>query len=347
MATKIDPSSIIIERIIVHDIPKHKKGDLSEEPNYSQQESKLSDGLRKFFKDKVVQSLSSDKALKVCYDNNNTSPISWLSNEVLKADGSNIILHSRTIGKHLFEIQVGSNAAGILVMIYGKVNSLGACIILKLERDQGAQLTLDPKTNSYNIDEVRDLMLTQKTKIFKVALLFDRVHLKTKYDGVVTDHQIDLKVKKEVLTWFIKDFLGCRPFEDPKITTQNFYNYTIAYIQTLEEPLDKAKYIQDLNSYIQKNSATLSPKEYADDYLNTTEHRNNYRNYLETKKFKFSSFPKDTTQIDRQVKKFVMLFENDIAIIGNKGTFDNKVKLEKLESGLHRAVITGKIKSVK
>jgi hypothetical protein len=294
----------------------------------------------------VVQSLSSDKSFKICFDEENTSPISWIANELLTSDGSNLVLQSKEITKHLFNIQVGYNAAGILVVIFGKVNSVNTCIILKLEKDKGAQLTLDPKTKSYNIAEVEDLMLTQKTKIFKVVMFILRDDFKAKFDGLIMDYQIDIKEKKEVTTWFIDKFLGCRAFEDPKITTQHFYNYTRAFINTIQDDIDRAKYIQDLNSYVQKNTLTLNPKEFAEDYLRTTEHRNNYRNYLQTKKFKFTTFPKDISQIDRQVKKIVLMFENDISIVGNKGTFDKKVKLEKLNNGQTRAEVTSKIKSI-
>lgn len=68
MAIKLDTSTIVIENIIVHSIPRHKKGDFSIEPEYSEQESSLPDGLRVFFKDKVIQSLQSNKELRVCYD---------------------------------------------------------------------------------------------------------------------------------------------------------------------------------------------------------------------------------------------------------------------------------------
>ncbi|MBN1969536.1 MAG: nucleoid-associated protein [Candidatus Delongbacteria bacterium] len=346
MAQKIDTSTILIERIIVHDIPKHKKGETGFEPVYSEQESKLTDGLRNFFKDKVVQSLSSDKAFKICFDEENASPISWITNEFLNSDGSKIVSQSKAITKHLFEIQVGYNAAGILVLIFGKVNYFNTCIILKLEKDKGAQLTLDLKTHSYNIAEVEDLMLTQKTKIFKVAMFILRDNFKVKFDGLIMDYQIDIKEKKEATTWFIEKFLGCRAFEDPKITTQHFYNYTRTFIDTIPDDINKAKYVQDLNSYVQKNTLTLNPKEFADDYLTTTEHKNDYRNYLLTKKFNFSAFPRDITQIEKHVKKITLAFENDISIIGNKGTFDKKVKLEKLDNGQTRAEVVSKIKKI-
>jgi hypothetical protein len=71
MVKTVDTSTIEIEKIIVHDIPKHKKGQIDLEPNYSEQESNLSETLKKFFKDKVVQSLSSDKAFKICFDEDN------------------------------------------------------------------------------------------------------------------------------------------------------------------------------------------------------------------------------------------------------------------------------------
>lgn len=346
MTLKIDTSSILIERIIVHDIPKHRKGEQEIEPNYSEQESKLTQGLRNFFKEKVTQALSSDKSFKICFDEESTSPISWINKEILESDGLNFPSQSKAITKHLFDIQVGYNAAGILVVIFGKVNSFNTCIILKLEKDTGAQLKLDDKTHSFNIEEVKDLMLTQKTKIFKVALFIQRENFKAKYDGVIMDYQIDIKEKKEVTTWFMEKFLGCRAFEDPKITTQHFYNYTRAFINTIEEDIDRAKYIQDLNSYVQKNSLTLNPKEFADDYLRTTKHKNDYRNFLQTKKFKFSLFPKDISQIDRQVKKITLTFDNDISIVGNKGTFDKKVKLEKLDNGQTRAEVTSKIRNI-
>jgi len=174
MAKKIDTSTIQIERIVVHDLPKHKKGELALEPKYSEQESILTDGLRLFFKDKVVQAISSDKSFKIIFNSDTESPVAYIVNHILDSDGSELVKQSKTITKHLFEIQVGNNAAGIVVIIFGKVNSFHTIIILKLERDKGAQLTLDPLTRSFNIQEVEDLMLTQKTKIFKVAMFILR-----------------------------------------------------------------------------------------------------------------------------------------------------------------------------
>lgn len=346
MSIKLDTSTITIEKIIVHSIPKHKKDDFTIEPQYSEQESSLPDELRIFFKDKVVQSLGSNKELRVCYDPESVSPVSTYINQIISSDGVDFIKQSKLMTEYLFKIQDGQNASGILVVIYGRINDKSACIIIKLERDEGAQLELDPKTKSFNIKNVKDLMLTKKTKIYKVGLFIDKSAFKVKYDGSTADLQIDPKSKKVITTWFIEKFLGCIPVENPKTTTKKFYDYTTTYIQSIEDPIRKVKYTQDLNSYLQKNSNNISAREFADDYMETDD-KDNYGNYLKEKKFRMSEFPKDVDYVENKIKTITMLFSNDISIVGKKGTFEKNVKLESQKDGTTKAEIISKVKSVR
>lgn len=345
MAAKLDTSTITIENIIVHSIQKHKKGDFAIEPQYSERESSLPDGLRVFFKEKVVQSLGSNKELRVLYNSESVSPVSTYINKIISSEGADLVEQSKSMTKYLFEIQDGQNASGILVVVYGKINEKGTCIIIKLERDEGAQLELDPITKSFNIKDVKDLMLTRKTKIYKVGLFIDKAKLKVNYDGSTADLQIDPKTKKVVTTWFIEKFLGCVPVENPKTTTKKFHDYTTTFIQTIEDPIKKAKYTQDLNSYLQKNTQKISAKEFADDYMETVD-KDSYGNYLKEKKFRMSEFPKNNDYIESKIKTITMLFANDIAIVGKKGTFDKNVKLENRNDGTTKAEVVSKVKSV-
>lgn len=345
MAIKLDTSTIKIDRTIIHSIPKHKKDDFSILPQYSEQESDVSDTLKVFIKDKVIQSLDSNKELKVCYNPDNVSPISTYVNQVLASKGKDLVTQSKLMTEFLFKVQDGANASGILVVVYGTINDFGTCLILKLERDSGAQLKLNLKTKSFNMEEVKDLMLTQKTRIYKVALFIKKDEVQQKFDGVTADLQIDPKTKKEITTWFIEKYLGCIPLEEPKATTKKFYDYTATYIQTLEDPITKAKYTQDLNSYMQKNAQSISANEFAEDYL-TTEHKSNYENYLKEKKFRMSEFPKDNYFVESKIKKITMDFANGISIIGKKGTFDKNVSFKQMQDGQTKAEIVSKVISV-
>lgn len=338
--------SLKISRIIVHDIPKHPKGNKESTPIFSDKESKLSDGLRSFFTDKVITALSSENSFKICFRENNVSPVYTTFCNMFGPEESDFVDQSKNIGQHLFDIQLGHNAAGLLVVILGKVNDNNTCILLKLERDKGAQLTHDKATNSFNIGEVKNLMLTGKTKVFKLAMLVFRKDFNILFDGMIIDYQINMKVKRKSTTWFMDKFLGCVSYEDPKITTQNFYHLTREYINTLDDEMDKAKYTQDLNSYLQMNSITLSPDEFASNYFRTTEHKNSYKNYLKEKNFNPSTFIKDISRIENFIKKITLTFENGISLVGSDGTLDDKVKLEKLPDGQIKAEITSNIRKI-
>jgi hypothetical protein len=346
MKKGIDVSTIEIENVVVHTIPKHKKDDLTSEPKYSEEPSLLTESLKYFFRDKIMSALSSDKVFRLAFDTESTSPIPVYANDISNKNELGLIENSRKIAQHLFEVQSGNNNEGILMVIGGSVNDSPACIIVKLEMDKGAQLILNSKRKSYDIKEIEDLMLTQKTKVYKVVLFFNKANHKVQFDGMITDFQIDTKAKQDFSSWFISKFLGCTPFEDPRITTQHFFSYTRAYINTIDDDILKTKYYQDLNSYVQKNTNTLSPREFADDYFKSTTHKNGYKTYLDAKKFPFGSFTKDIGQIQRHVQKITMEFENGVTIIGKKGTFEKKVKFERLDNGQTKAEITSRVKKV-
>jgi hypothetical protein len=291
--------------------------------------------------------LTGDTAFKICFNINSESPISSQVLKILDDDNDDFVEISQKMTHHLFSIQKGNNASGIVLIIKGTLDKKNICVLLKLEKDEGAQLNLDPKTESYNIVEVKDLMLTKKTKIFKIALLLNRDAFNFDYDGQIMDFQTNIKQKKEISTYFINDFLGCIPYQDPKVTTQKFYNYTVAFINSsISDQIRQAKYHQDLNSYLQMNKNQLSPKEFADNYFEDTNEKDDFKRYLESKNFYFETFSKDVTLISNKITKIMVSFQNGISIIGNKGSFDDKVKITDEGQGIHKAEIISKISKI-
>lgn len=346
MIKNYDLTTLGIQKAIVHDIPKHKKDDFSISPIYSEQESLLNESLKSFFKENIIKALGRDRSFKICYNKKSDSPINKCVDSIL-FDDKNFVFQSKEIATHLYNKQKGHNSSGILFILHCTLSGSNISIIMKLERDDGARLTMNPKTNSFDITEVKDLMLTSKTKIFKIALLLKRDDYEIDFDGSIMDFQINAIVRKELSSFFIDDFLGCVPYHDPKVTTQSFYNHTTTFIKTIvKDKIKQAKYIQDLNSYLQRNNQMINPKEFADEYLATPFERDEYKAYLDTKNFDFNSFSKDLSLIRTKIEKFIVSFENGISIIGNEGTFDDNVKLEELSNGNHQATITSQIKKL-
>lgn len=343
---RIDYSLLVIDKLIIHDVPKHKKNETGGSPNYSENESTITDGLRVFFQDKIKAALNSDQSFKVCFKDETESSVPSCVNTIINSEDRFVAL-SKDIATNLYNIQKGNNAAGILLVLKGRISTLPICVVLKLERDNGAQLVLDEVTKTFNVEEVHDLMLTNKTKIFKVALFICRSQSRTDYDGQLMDYQINPKIKKELNTFFL-DFMGCIPYADPKIATKRFYELTREYVDTITDPIQRSQYIQDLNSYLRKNQVTISPREFADDYMTETQHKNQYRDYLLSKGFEFASYTKDNTLVSSHISKILVEFENGISILGSNGTLEDKVTLtEDEQTGECKAEIKSKIKRIK
>ncbi len=341
--TEINCAMLIINKLIIHDIPKHRKGE-DGSPNYSEAESVISDQLRLFFQDKIKEALHKVQAIRICYKEE-LSAAANKTREIIASD-SDFIEHSKFLASELFRIQKGNNAAGILLIMRGHIKDSSICCILKLERDHGAQINFNDSTKSFDVHSVENLLLTKKSKVFKVLLLVDRCNCNVDYDGYLIDYQSDMKHKKGISSFFL-DFIGCVPYDDPKISTKNFYNYTRSFIENVEDPLLQSKYIQDLNSYLQKNQTSFSPQEFASDYLNSPAEQDAYRQFLISKDFGFNTYTKDNSLIENKVKKFSIEFENGISIHGNKGDLGSNVQLSKAENDMYKATITSKITVVR
>lgn len=343
--TRIDYSQLIIQRLIIHDVPKHKKNE-SGSPRYSESESSITDGLRVFFQDKVKAALNSDQAFKVNFKEETESSVPLSICRIIESEEC-FIEKTKDIAANLFDFQKGNNSAGILLIIKGVIIDKPVCVILKLERDNGAQLVLNNETQTFNVEEVQNLMLTNKTKIFKVALIVSRNDYDVDYDGIIMDYQINIKNKKETNSFFL-DFMGCNPYLDPKIATKNFYNYTKDFINKIPDILKRAKYTQDLNSYLQINQNTISPTEFANNYMADTEHKNQYQQYLSEKGFAFETYIKDNTLIISHIRKIMLEFENGISIIGTNGSLADNVELTRDEStDICTAKISSRINTIK
>ena len=104
---RIDYSQLIINRLIIHDVPKHKKQE-DGSPYYSENESTITDGLRLFFQDKVKTALNGDQAIKVCFKEETGSSVPDCVNNILNSDIS-FIEKSKDIATNLFHFQKGNN----------------------------------------------------------------------------------------------------------------------------------------------------------------------------------------------------------------------------------------------
>jgi hypothetical protein len=341
---KRDAALLIVTSTIVHDVPKHKKDDTSGQVEYSERESDLNGDLKLFFKDKVSEAIGG-KGFKIVFDATFSSPVPTLIKNIIDGRSPSFIDSSKEISKHLYDIQKGWNPAGIVVVIKGQVNRKKVAVIMKLERDEGARLKKHSREHYIDIESVRDLMLTKKTKLFKVGLFFDRADFNTDFDGYVCDNQISLESTAVVARFFLEQFLGCQLYDDMRKLTRQFFEATKEYILRVEDPIRKAKYYEHLLSYMNRPLRTIDPRDFAVNHFEQQD-RHDYEEHLVRNNMQVAPFEKDTELVKAHITKMMIDFENDVSIISRNGELGNRVILTDEGGGITKAEVRSKIKKI-
>lgn len=341
---KKDSALLNISHTIVHDVPKHKKGESTSQIEYSEKESDLKAELKLFFKDKVSEAITT-KGFKVLFDSAATSPVPDLIKRLISEKRSTVVDSSKIISKHLFDIQTGWNPAGIVVIIKGEVSQKKVLVIMKLERDEGARLKKNQKAHYIDIESVRDLMLTKKTKLYKVGLFFNRDEFSADFDGFVCDNQMSTESTKAVARFFLEQFLGCQLYDDTRKLTQDFFEATKEYILRVEDPIKRAKYYEHLLSYMNRPVRMIDPRDFAINHFEQGD-RQSYEDHLGRLNVLIGPFEKDTELINSHITKMMIDFENDVSIISRNGELGDRVKLTDEGGGVTKAEIRSRIKRI-
>jgi hypothetical protein len=164
----MDITAFTPQSVVVHDVPQQGSGQnvvLTDAP------ITLDDDLRSYFAAKVVASLGF-KGLDVVADATADSTVRTAVAAIVH-DPRELIDQSQALARRLNEIQDARNPAGLLAVIHGRMGPVECVAVLKLEREQGLRVRIHRAGGKLTIDmqHLRDLPLTDKTKVFKTAVL--------------------------------------------------------------------------------------------------------------------------------------------------------------------------------
>ena len=345
---KIMPSKIAIKEFIVHDIPRklpsRSLGSNAEElqnvPVLSDVETPFSSKLVDFFKSKFSSSIGSSNSVEIKYTDEKECVPSQIEQYFL--DHSKSITTSQKIAKKLFEIQNARNTEGLLLFVYGVQNQNDFLAILKVEREEGVQIDIqkdDEGKTSFNLNYIENLMLTKKTKLFKIAL-FIKDGNETK--GFLSDNQIGQTSTGNYADFFMSEFLSCELISEPPMVTKLFFEETQKFVNSSNlSPNDKARIITHLVSHLTNNSASLNIQRFAEDSFPSNkadEYLTQIQNLCGC-----SLFVKDTSLISKKLKKQLFSFDSGISVtvpselddeelIKYEETEDNKMKIQIVDS---------------
>lgn len=334
--------SFRLTSLVVHDVPQPDED--REGLILTDSEIPLDAQLRGYFERKIVQSLT-NRGLEVIADPNETAIV---------RDGVGLILDnhaelvpvSKTFAEHLDRSQTKRNPAGLLAIGIGRVDKGDVVAVLKLEREQGLRLRIDVVGDHAEVDLqfLRDLTLTDKTKIFKTTLLrLERPGEADSMYGVVSDDQRGRDEGAGVATFFLATFLGSQLKTNPEKATRDFVLAAEMFINhDVQSDERRADYQIALLAKLQAQSLDIRPREFANASIDPNDRPRFLQRVAETGLDPNQTFAKDTARA--HAAGFKIVFEHGMTLVGSREDLDQRVQIPEVAGAANGVVITDTLK---
>lgn len=316
----LDLHGIHLESVAVHEI---RKGTGGATAVLTDQLSDLDDDLRAFFQKRIIQVASSDDSFRAQFKNQTESPVPELCRELLTTARPDLLAASRSAARHLASVQTGANSGGLLLVGLAKHTGAPALIFMKLEHDQGVRIEREDLPDGKHIvrlQHVRDLILSERTKLFKQAFV---QRSEDAYFLEVADMQRGFQSRMAVAQFFLDKFLGAETAVDARDATKRFVKAVEMLVEGIPTPGRQAEIRMDLSSELKSRKRTLTPSQFAHEHL-APEEIPPFENALrETGTPRH--FTKDTALVSAVVSKLRAVGEGGMILVGPTDEWRSRV----------------------
>lgn len=362
MSLKRNLTNLVVDKLIVHDVPKKfAKRYLKENPDAAFEDVVLSDvptefdaDLIRFFHGRISSTIGSSSAFEVEFnptlmENKTQQAIKQYfglgASSSFPLNDADSIRITQNIAKSLYEVQTAKNPAGILLFIPCHNQQKHGIAILKVEREEGVRIqqnVTEEGQTTFNAQHIKDLLLTSKTKLFKIVLFYQG---DASIVGFVCDKQQGELGNREVADFFLADFLGCKLKEEPHVSTKKFFEATTQFINGLtltdSEKLDVRTH---LISELTNNLATINIQTFAQKSMPAGKTQI-FMDEMAKSKIP-TIFPKNIELIANKIKKVKYELESGIKITGTEEAVKNNVTIESCGDGKTKFELVDRIRKV-
>ena len=285
----------------------------------------LDTDLTNYFSSKVTDRLEA-KGLEVIEDPDRDQTVPNALAGVLQ-DPSTLVDASTLLARRLFEVQSASNSSGLLAVLTGTMGPTPCVAVVKLERQRGVSFEIDASSGTVDLALLRNLTLTDKTKVYKTAL-FEAGSGSGLVAGLVADDQRTSAKGRQVAGFFLGEFLGCKPKEPAAYITYQFVKAANGAINDdVESPETRGKYQVALLSTLQDNTTDINPTNFAKKHLEP-DHRSPFLKRVEAAGIDPKrAFAKDTSRI--KLDEFRVTFSSGMLLVGPSKALSNNVVIPK------------------
>lgn len=312
-----------VRAAVVHYVPT-ERDDPGDELLLTDAAIRLDAQLKSYFESKIVGRLTG-KGLEVTRDPSGDVTV---AEAVLASDGGDrdLVASSQRIARRLADSQSTKvSPSGLIAVVSGTISGREGLAILKLERERGIHFAIKREAghNLVDLELLRDLTLTDKTKVYKTALL---VGEDGGIGGFVADDQRGMSTGRQVATFFLSRFLGCMPrLPAAQLTYQFVEAANAGFNQDVQSPERRARYQVALLAMLQSNVPDIRPASFAAQSL-AREDRAPFLARVQAVGIEPDvPFAKDTSRI--KVSRFRMTFKSGMVLVGDEAALRQNVKV--------------------
>lgn len=321
----MDEATFSIESVMIHDVPRGGRD--ATDMTLTDAPIQLDRQLREYFRAKIINSLK-HRGVDVVFDPNKDESIADAVGEIIQSSRA-LPPQSRIVAQRLHAVQTGVNPPGLLTVISGTVDSRPAVAILKLEREQGIRFQVRQVNGRSTVDLqfLRDLTLTNKTKVFKTSLFsLEREGDLTSIVGRVSDDQRGLGAGRGVADFFLNTFLGCQLSVNPARATLEFVQAAESFFNDdVTDPEKRGRYQVALLSAMQDEDVDIAPRAFAAKYLASADRAAFLDRVQHSGLSPNGAFEKDLSMV--KVSGFRMTFENGMVLVGSPEDLSERVRI--------------------
>lgn len=251
------------------------------------------------------------------------------ASKIKDSDDKAFVEISCSIADLLASAQMKANMPGgfLLIIDCSYLENKKLYIVIKAEPQK--VITKNKLDGKSKLDVLNNVFLSPASKLYKIGILVeDDLELKEpndKFKCYLFDEQF--RSDGTPASYFYRDFLGFSISRNAKIQTKLFYDKTSDFIKrNFTDVQEKSQLLKQLNLLFSiDTNPTITPKDFSKNYFKDPFKQDRY--FSDVISQLPSTFMKDSTLIDSQLKTKKIIFNDNIRIIGPDNSFDQNVRI--------------------
>lgn len=317
MLTNGQLATMVLRNAIFHDVP-NQRGDGGQQVVLATDLTPIDAERRRLLKAKLVKSLDSTYAYGMKFQQQPASTVPGFVRDVTSAgwNQAKFITASQGMAQHLFQVQTGAVSPGLLCVLDTVIGNRHGLILMKLEREEGAELKMmaaQGRTH-FEMSVLDSLVLTGNTRLFKAVAFLRTGPGDDDFEMSACDNQHNPTDTNEMARFWQK-YLGCELEEAARVSTSKFFNAAIEFVNTrVDDPELQTVIYESLHSELRSARPAFSPRAFLNNHVPAPT-RHELTDFLAERHVSMANFPKDTQDIRGSLRRLTYISEAGVRVV--------------------------------